>query len=98
MFEISTEIPLPSSTNGEGQYRSDIARTMSQLPINGSFFIPGMTMNKATAKTSEFRRRHQPTWTFQHHARSERDADGKEVAGVRIWRGPDRETESSDQK
>lgn len=92
---IEKGIPLPTGSSHVGGFRSEITATMAKMEIEDSVFVPDTTMNKMTAKTSEFRRRHQPTWTFRHETQT-KEIDGKNISGVRIWRGPDKEQEAAE--
>lgn len=86
---IEKGVPLPvKGVGNHGAFRSEITATMAKMEIEDSVFIPNMTMNKMTAKTSEFRRRHQPTWRFTHETQTR---DG--IKGVCIWRIEDRKEE-----
>lgn len=89
MFFVEKNIPMPELRDAP-EVKSQLFSVMLNMEVGDSIFLPGFKMNKATSKTSEFRRRHRPLWTFKHASISE---EGQE--GVRIWRGEDRE-ESKD--
>ena len=88
MFTIQKNVPMPENRDAPA-VKSELFGAMLQMEVGDSIFLPEFKMNKATAKTSEFRRRHRPLWTFKHSSVKE-----DEIEGVRIWRGEDRENSS----
>lgn len=72
-FQIEKNVPIPDRVAGRaGRYPWD------DMEVNDSFFVPGRDA-LSVPKRKDGKK-------FRSAKRVEKDGDGKDVAGVRVWR------------